>query len=230
MSLFTPQGLAGVLATSPLLAIAAAAGLGLLTSVGPCTFLRAATLFGLVGERPEKRQGLFIAMAFVAGLIVSYVLLGLLVTFASGLGDLTRVIYPVTGVLLVLLGLKMAKLLELPSWRGPAFLYRLRGRLTDRITVLNSFLLGATFALMVCPCCLPALLAIYAFAFANGQFAYGVILIVAFTVAHSIPLLFVGYLGRVAKQIAQARRYEATLNFLLGVLVFVTGVIVLWMT
>ncbi len=229
MNVFSGAGLTANIGSNPLLAIAIAATVGLLTSIGPCTFLRAATLFGLVGERPQGRQGLGVAAWFVEGLIVAYVALGMLLTFVSGFKSAARVVYPVAGVLLVLLGLNMARVLKLPSWRGPQWVYALRSRLTEqRVSGLNAFVLGGTFAFMVCPCCLPVLLTVYAFTFASGQFVYGIALVTAFTVAHSLPLLLVGYFGHLAKRLAKARRFEESLNFLLGVIVFVTGVVVLW--
>jgi hypothetical protein len=94
---FTVSALEGFIRSSPLVALGVAAGMGPLTSIGPCTFLRAATLFGLVGERPTRRQGLWAASSFVLGLIVAYVILGMLITFVTGFTDASRVVYPLAG-------------------------------------------------------------------------------------------------------------------------------------
>lgn len=216
-------------AGSPL-AILAAAAFGLLTSLGPCTFLRGATLFALVGQRPERRQGLLVAIAFVAGLTVIYSLLGLVAGLLTDFADVSAIVFPIAGVALVALGFNSADLIRVRLPKGPDSLYRLRTKLAGGAGYANSFALGGSFGFMVCPCCLPALLLIFSFTFAQGAYVPGFVLIAAFTIAHSVPLLLMGYFAQATKRFAAYRRYESYINLGLSVILVVTGVIVLWIS
>jgi cytochrome c biogenesis protein CcdA len=215
---------------SPILALAGAFFFGLLTSLGPCTFLRAATLFGLVGERPARKEGLAIAFSFVFGLGLFYSFFGIFASLLAKIVDISELIYPFAGSLLIILGLNIAGLLKVPLTKGPKILYKTRAKLSQKFTLLNSFLLGSSFAFMICPCCFPALLTIFSFTFALGKFLYGIILVAIFTFAHSIPLLLMGYFGHLAKKLAQVRKIETHFNLFLGIIIFVTGMVILWIS
>ncbi len=224
------QTFSNYLEYSPLLALAGAFFFGVLTSLGPCTFLRAATLFGLVGERKEKTRGLLVAVFFVFGLWFAYSLMGIFASLLSKFADTSKAVYVFAGALLVVLGLNTSGLFKLPFPKGPNFLYKLRERFSQATGFLSVFTLGASFAFMICPCCLPALLTIFAFTFALGKFFYGIVLIFTFTIAHSIPLLLMSYFGHLAQKLAQARKVDVYLNLAIGVIIFVTGLIILWIS
>jgi cytochrome c biogenesis protein CcdA len=52
-----------------------------------------------------------------------------------------------------------------------------------------AFFLGASFALVVSPCCTPLVLGILAYSSATGNAWYGSALLACFAVGHSVPLL-----------------------------------------
>ena len=211
------------------LAVAAAAFFGLITSLGPCTFLRGATLFALVGDRPSRREGLLIAASFVGGLGVIYALLGLVTGLLSEFIPVSNIIYPVAGGLLVVLGVNSTGVIHFRLPRGPDRIYALRSRLAGQIGNAKSFVLGGTFGFMVCPCCLPALVLIFSFTFANGAYLPGLLLVAVFTFFHSIPLLLMGYFAHATQKFAAARRFEPYLNVVFSVLFLSTGIVLLWM-
>lgn len=222
--------LASSIQFSPWQAFVLVAVAGALTSLGPCTFTRAMAFTSYLGTQKElsQRRSLYLALIFVAGLTVSYTFLGLAAYLAVNLFRLGTYMYYAAGAIAVLGGLHFAEIirLRLPSdFRLAGYL---RGFAARRGGSTGFFGMGSAFGLMICPCCLPPIFTIFAFTFAKGKLAYGIILLFVFTLVHSIPLIaasaFTGTLGVLKK----VQIYRAYVSVISGSLMVTTGLLLLW--
>jgi thiol:disulfide interchange protein DsbD len=159
---------------------------GVSTSIGPCVAPRYVAVSALANA---SRRPMPIVGAFVAGVIGAYVALGLAFGTLAALWSNSRLLYATLA--LALGGAGIATLLRsevscdrhLPAPRRSA-------------SVGGAFLLGASSAFIVAPCCTPIVAAIAGFTTLGGRTAEGVGLLVAFALGHTSPLLAAGALGR----------------------------------
>ena len=171
-----------------LLAGPAALGLaflaGLLFSFNPVSFASIPVVLAYVTRAHEEKRALAQGGAFVAGMILTHVALGV----AAALGgewvqaSMGRAWGLVLGPLLIVLGLMWPGWLKL---RLPWLSLRVR-----RVGgVWGAFLLGIPFTVAVCPFCAPALLIALTASAAIGSPGYGFALLLAFALGRSIPVL-----------------------------------------
>ncbi|MGD0473595.1 MAG: cytochrome c biogenesis protein CcdA [Candidatus Velthaea sp.] len=164
---------------------------GVLSSVGPCIAPRYVAIAALAAH---DRRPLVPTLAFVAGLIGAYVALG----FGGGLlGTLwsssSAIDIILAGALIAggAYGLVRAEPhRHIGEAHGTAAATRSQPRSLGAI-----FLLGASSALVVSPCCTPLLAAVVATSTASGEPLLGAVLLALFGAGHALPLLFTGQIG-----------------------------------
>ncbi|MDQ2871523.1 MAG: cytochrome c biogenesis protein CcdA [Candidatus Eremiobacteraeota bacterium] len=156
---------------------------GLLTSVGPCVAPRFIAVAGLsAGRGPAAATA--IACAFVAGLAAAYSAFGAISSLLGRFAVLSHAMYwAIAGALLV--G-GCASL-----WKGAPECGHASAP-KGASSFGGAFLLGASFAFVVSPCCTPLLLAILAYSNAMGDPAYGSLLLASLALGHAAPVLAVG--------------------------------------
>lgn len=158
---------------------------GLATSVGPCTAPRYVAVAALAhaSRRPAR-----IIAAFVCGLAGAFVVLGFAMTSLPALWSSSRWSYAALtcalaiGGLTVLLRGSGGCTAHPPGTRAGAGLG-------------GTFLLGASSALVVSPCCTPAIAAIAGVTSVSGRALEGSLLLAAFACGHALPLVAAGALG-----------------------------------
>jgi cytochrome c-type biogenesis protein len=171
------------------------------------------------------------ALFYIVGFSVVFILLG---TFLSslgrlGLGNYRFYLEKVSGGLILLLGLYMTHLFDLPFFR---FLGRDRHfRFTQKLAPgkpLSSFLFGATFALGWSPCIGPILGSILLLASTSGTILEGTFLLAIFSLGLAIPFLLVALgVGQATKVIRQMSKYLSTFSIIGGVCIAILGLLVL---
>ncbi len=214
---------------NPLFAVLVAFLAGLATSLGPCTFARAVTFIGYVGSEQEmtKTKGFALSFLLLIGLTVSYSSLGLVSFLANNVINIGIGLYYAVGILMVLMGLHFAEIIRvrIPT---PNKLRELKDYYSKYRGPAGSLMLGGVFGFMLCPCCLPGLLAIFALTFAKGQLAYGALLVFSYTLGHGIPLLAVGIFTGAIKVMTAIQRWRDHVNLATGTLMVIAGLLFLW--
>lgn len=166
---------------------------GMATSVGPCVAPRYIAVAALANG---TRRGWCSILAFVAGVIGAYVTLGICAASISGLWTSSGALY--TGLAVALAGSGIVTVAGACGERG--------SHAHDRTpepppgSVISGrfggpFLLGASSALVVSPCCTPFVAAIAGFTVLSGRAATGAALLAAFACGHAVPLVCAGALG-----------------------------------
>jgi len=171
---------------------------GLVSFVSPCVLpLVPAYLSLLTGESledlkaeasaPARMQTMFHAVAFVAGFSLVFVALGAGASEIGGALDANRtLIAQIGGVLVVVLGLQMMGMLQIP-W----LMMDKRAHLTgNRRTIWTSALVGIAFAAGWSPCIGPILAGILAIA-SQEQGWQGAYLLSFYSLGLAVPFLLV---------------------------------------
>ncbi len=171
---------------------------GVVTSIGPCAAPRYVALAALVNV--SRRPGRVVA-AFVIGLVGAYVALGAAAGALGVLWSASRFVYVALAVLLGIAGCAMLL-------RGDASAHVHAHTPDDegcgRAGLGGTFLLGASSAFVVSPCCTPIVAGIAGLTIAGGHTGAGMALLATFACGHALPIVAAGALGaRVARSVRQ---------------------------
>lgn len=165
---------------SRVLPLAFAAGLS--SSLGPCVAPRLIAAAGLAAGSDRARAALSVA-AFVTGLICAYACFGLIASLLGRAVALTQATYAIVGAALIASGLRAL-------WGERAGCEH-HGDSARRYGAGAAFLLGASFAFVVSPCCAPLVIAVVAWTSATGDAALGSAVLGAFAFGHAVPVVAV---------------------------------------
>src|SRR5712692_1306826 len=158
--------------------------IGFLFSFNPVALASIPVSLAYVTKAHEPKRAVAFGAMFVGGMIVTHALLGL----TAGLGGawvqklIGRQWGLVLGPLLILLGIVWAGWLRVPLPQIPV-------RAQRAATGWGAFGLGGTFSVAVCPACTPALVVLLGVAAGIGSPIFGLILLLAFAVGRSIPVI-----------------------------------------
>ena len=195
---------------------------GFVFSFNPVSFASVPVVLAYVTKAHEKRRALLMGGAFVTGMIVTHVVLG--VAAALG-GDWVKSIMGrqwglLLGPLLIIMGLMW------PGWlkiRLPWF--GLKGR---KVTgIWGAFLLGIPFSMAVCPFCTPALLVAITASAAIGSVSFGFALLLAFALGRSIPVILGAWSMGWLESLSVLSRYQKGLEVIAGIVLILTGLYLL---
>jgi cytochrome c-type biogenesis protein len=189
---------------------------GILTSIGPCIAPRYIAVAALANatHRPLPAIG-----AFVGGLIGAYVLLGFA---AGGLGMMVGLANTINGILAVVLLIGGIVTLTHARVDDPVCMHARYGRTFDR-SMGGIFLLGATSALVVSPCCTPVIVAIFATSSAMGRPIAGALSLGIFALGHTLPLMVAGFANATFRNLAHLATSQAP-GIIAGALMVALGV------
>ena len=191
---------------------------GFIFSFNPAVFAAVPVVLAYVTKAKTPRRAMFLAGAFVAGMLLTHGLLGA----AAALGGewVQRVSGREWGLLLgpvlIFLGLIWTGWLKL---RIPWF--SMRGK--EIASAWGAFLLGMPFTVAVCPVCAPALLVALTASAAIGSAPFGFVLLLAYALGRSVPILLgawgVGWL----QSLTVLTRHQRVLEVIAGCTLILTG-------
>lgn len=195
---------------------------GFVFSFNPVSFASIPVMLAYVTRAHEERRAIAMGSAFVAGLVLTHVVLG--VAAALG-GDWVKSIMGrqwglFLGPLLIFMGLMWSGLINIRlPWFGA------RGR---RVTGLwGAFLLGIPFSVAVCPFCTPALMVTLTASAAIGSVSFGFFLLLAFALGRSIPVILGAWSMGWLESLTILSRYQRWFEILAGITLVLTGLYLL---
>ena len=195
---------------------------GFLFSFNPVALAAIPVSLAYVTKSHEQRAAVHYAGAFVVGMLLVHVALGAI----AGLGGLWvqkllgRYWGLVLGPLLILLGLGWAGWVKLPI---PQFAMRAR-RATS---MWGAGVLGATFAVAICPFCTPALVVLLGVAASLGSVTFGALLLLAFAVGRAVPILLGGWAVGALESMKPLGRYQREFEVAGAVVLILMGLYML---
>lgn len=176
----------------PLLAF----GGGLIASISPCILALLPINLSYIGTREitSRRDALFKASLFVLGVITVLSLLGLVSAFAGAVMVQYRgYINLAVGVLMVLMGLNLLKVLHIP-------LPQVELSLPFGNPLGNPYSFGVAFALVISPCASPILMSVLAAAATTGSQLSSVLVMVSYALGYTLIIFLASVLTGLAKQ------------------------------
>lgn len=195
---------------------------GFIFSFNPVSFASIPVVLAYVTKAHEERRALILGGAFVAGLVVTHVVLG--VAAAAGGGWVQQVMGREWGLalgpLLIVLGLMW------PGWlkiRLPWIGFR-----AQRVAgVWGAFFLAIPFSVAVCPFCTPALLVTLTAAAAIGSIPFGFALLLVFALGRSIPVILGAWSMGWLESLNVLARHQRGLEILAGLTLIAVGLYLL---
>ncbi len=191
---------------------------GVLFSFNPVALAAIPVSMAYVTKANSIRQALGFGAVFIAGMVVAQVALGAVAALV-GLGVqalLGRHWGLVLGPWLIALGLLWAGWVRVP-FEGLS----LRARRTT--TAWGTFMLGAVFAVAICPVCTPALVVLLGGAGGIGSVPWGAALLLAFALGRALPMMLgAGALGWI-EQRPRLERYRRAFDVAGGIALIAMG-------
>ncbi len=198
----------GLIAHSPLVALAVVWLGGVLTAANPCVLamipLSIAYCGGTDGATNWKRSLLY-ALLMVAGLSLTFAVLGVLAGIVGGaVGGGTRMWSWVIAVVCVVMGLHLMEVVTIPIPAVTRFQPETRG-------AAGAFMLGILFGFVSTPCAGPILLVLLAYvATAGANPLYGGALLLSYALGHSALIIVAGTSAGLARGLLSSERFAAS--------------------
>jgi cytochrome c biogenesis protein CcdA len=137
------------------IALVAAFFLGLMMSISPCPLATNIAAIAYISKKLDKKKALWVGLAYTLGRVFTYVFIAsLIVWFGLNVQMIALALQQqgekIIGPILLIAGLVMLELVQIPMPKGNARLEGLKQKLSEH-GLLGSFLLGILFALAFCP-------------------------------------------------------------------------------
>ena len=211
---------------------------GVFTFFAPCTLPLIPAFLGIIsGARIEElkdpeqlklvRGRIFKnAVFYVLGFSLIFILFGVSFTFVSQVLGLKSWIQGIGGVLVIVFGLFLMGWLKLPFLSSEK---QIRvPQLFRHVSLANSFLLGALFAVGWSPCVGPLLGSVLLLASSSGTILEGTFLLAVFALGLGIPFLLTSLLiGKAFSAFGRWGRALEVINKIAGIFLIFLGVLLI---
>jgi cytochrome c-type biogenesis protein len=223
------QSIGQTIQSSPALALLLVFWGGLLTAANPCVIASIPLVVAFVSGTKETtggRMGLLYSTGFVAGLSTTFAILGLIAARVGGMfGELGPAWKYIAAAVCILMGLALLDVLAFQ------FAHRLPIQ-PKRKGLLGAYLLGLLFGTISTPCAAPILVVLLTYVAAkHANLAYGVLLLLAYALGHSVLILAAGTSVGLAKGLISSQklaRVSTIIRKAAGLIACAVGLYILW--
>ena len=209
---------------------------GLLTFFAPCTLPLVPAFLGIIsGARIEDLKNPEIAkmvrwrifknaVFYVIGFSLVFIIFGLAFSFVGQILAVREWLQRVGGIMIILFGLVLMGWLKLPFLSTEKKIKA--PRLFQNVSLLNSFFIGALFALSWSPCVGPLLGSILFLASSSGTVLEGTFLLVVFSVGLGVPFLVTAlFAGKAFTAFSRWGNVLAVINKVAGIFLIGLGLL-----
>lgn len=207
---------------------------GVLTFFAPCTLPLVPAFLGIISgagtgvlNDPEElrriRSRIFKnALGYVLGFSLVFILFGVAFSFLGTISIVREILQKVGGLFVIAFGLVLLGWLRIPGLNSEKQIAV--PRLFRRVSLANSFLLGALFALGWSPCVGPLLGSILLLASTSGTVLEGTFLLGVFALGLGIPFLIAALaIGKAFSAFGRWGNVLAIINKIAGIFLVVLG-------
>ena len=193
--------------------------LGMVLSLTPCIYPMIPITVGILQAQASKSmtQNFLLALSYTVGIATTFALLGLTAAYTGHLfgSIMTKpvVILPMVGILVYLAGAMMG-FYEMYTPRMPGSSSATRGG-----SLASAFLFGAASGTMASPCLSPGLLLLLSIVTTLGSPVLGFMLLFAFGIGLSIPLLIIGTFSSSLNVLPRAGMWMVEVKKLFGLVI-----------
>ena len=201
---------------------------GLLTAFTPCSLSSVPLIIGYVGGYAGKdtRKAFRFSLVFCGGMAVTFTVLG---TLAALLGRLMQFSgawwYLILGVLTILMAFQTWEIINIIPQSALMNKNNKRG-------YLGAAIAGIIGGLFASPCATPVLIALLALVAREGKIALGMMLLLLYSLGHSVLLMIAGTSVGLVKQLSRSKKYEQAsqiLKMLMGAVILLLGFYLLYL-
>ena len=175
---------------------------GLLTSFTPCALSSVPLVIGYVGGyTSNKKKAFFYSLIFCVGQTITFTILGVIASFVGRLFfGFQMYWYIVLGVLMALMALQTWEVIHIfPQKCGYGG--------TKKKGVIGALLMGMLGAIFSSPCSTPVLVAITAVVSTGQSIVMGILMLLLYSIGHSILLLVAGTSVGFVNEIAHSEKF-----------------------
>lgn len=198
---------------------------GLLGGLSPCTLPTVVLVVGYVSGNhyASKRRGFLLSLCFVLGIAFTLSILGAFAGFVGEMLHDTVILNYIIAAVLCMMGLWMLGILDFHKD------YSMNGKGAKKQSgMLGAFILGIPFGLAASPCTLPITASVLAYSASKGSALYGMLLMFAFAIGRSLPLLVVGTFTGLLKNITKLEKYQGFIEKVGGIILLVLALYFIW--
>ena len=191
---------------APLLALLA----GILTSFTPCALSSVPLIVGYVGGTGERttKRAFHLSLTFALGSGVTFTLLGVIATMAGNLiGTQATWWYLVLGILMMLMALQTWGIYEII----PSSYLMSKNAKKGYVGAFIAGILGGVFS---SPCSTPVLIALLAVVAGKGSLAWGILLLLLYSIGHGILAVICGTSVGFVQKLSHNEQYGKLSNVL----------------
>lgn len=194
---------------------------GILTSLSPCCLSTIPLIIGYVGkDNNDTKKSFVLSVLFALGMTMTFTILGVVASlFGRILNINSNLWYIILGTIMVLMALQVWEVFNfVPSSYAVSK--------NKKIGYVGAFFAGALGGLFSSPCSTPILVVILAFVAKEGSLLYGTLLLLLYSIGHSILLIIVGTSTSTLRKITNSSNYGALSNILkvsTGLIILILG-------
>ena len=198
--------------------------LGILSAFSPCV-LPLLPLFIAYALKQREQQLLWrilSALAIVAGIMVSMLIVGLLLSMIGELAStLLEALSIIVGIILIVLGLVIIV--------KPKFMYKLASSSGIKITrtgILGAFEYGLLFGPLILPCSLPIVLAVFLTSFTVAQSIGRLLIFIIYGIGMGIPITLIVLLTSELRKavISKYVKVSRKIDYISGAILIIFGI------
>jgi len=191
---------------------------GILTSFTPCSLSSVPLVIGYVGgtDSKEPKKAFKLSLIFALGSAVTFTSLGVVATM---FGKMLRFTgdwwYLVLAVLLIIMVLELWEIINVIPQNNLLTKNKKKG-------FIGAFIAGILAGLFASPCSTPVLIVLLAIVSAKGSLLYGILLLLLYSIGHSILVVVAGTSIGFVKNAKQGTKYEkinSAIKIILGILI-----------
>ncbi|MBN2543148.1 sulfite exporter TauE/SafE family protein [bacterium] len=175
---------------------------GLMTAANPCVIASIPLVMGFIGGTREKTgigQAFMLSLTFALGLAVMFTVMGLVAALVGNLfGEVGHYWKYIIALVCLFVGLHLLRIFKFKI-PAPKFIKPKTGGF------VTAFLMGLMFGLVSAPCAAPILIIILTYIASQGNPVYGGLLLLTYSLAHCILILFAGTSIGIAKSLLEHR-------------------------
>ena len=222
------EGIAEYIQGNPFVAVIAVFAGGLMSASSPCVLAIMPMVIGYVGGHSGggRRKAVTYSLLFALGLAITFTILGAAAALLGRMmGDVGKIWYWIVAGLAIAMGLSLMGVFEI---RLP-FASKMQ---TKKRGALGAFLMGLLFGVVSSPCATPVLVLILTFVAAQGQVAYGILLLFIYAVGHCALIVLAGVVTGFVESFVQAKgvvNFSAWAKRVSGGLITLAGLYILYL-
>lgn len=209
---------------APLLSFVA----GVLTSFTPCSLSSIPLVIGYVGGSGQRdtKRAFNLSLVFALGSAVTFTALGVIASTAGRLiGTVSTLWYLFLGVLMILMALQTWGIFQIIPSSYLASKNTKRG-------FLGAFIAGILGGIFSSPCSTPVLIALLAIVAGKGSIAWGVLLLLLYSIGHGILAVAAGTSIGFAQKLSDSEAYtnaSSLLKVIMGGLILLIGLYMIYL-